>query len=712
MISPRKLQLLFFVLALSVSSLTAQHKKIDSLQKLVAVAPDDTNKVILLNKLAAAIFRYNGVDSVAYFTTIRAGLGLSEKLKYYRGEMEGRLSAGAYCTTVGKYSYGRSILNEGLSEATIKKDSAHILSFLTRIGSAYWQEGYYSVAAEYQYRALIIAELLGDKIKLASVYNVLGNIYIDQKDCKKAVLYHLKALAIRAADNDSLRMSHSYVNLGISYAICQKYDSATFYYSHALAIQTIKKNKIGQAYSFDGLGNCHLLKGNYQSAISYFKRAYVLLKESDDMNERITNLNFLGKSELKLGHFNEALAYFEEAKTLAESANKLIELKETYAGLSELFELKGEFKEAHKYHKLYTSVNDTINSKESIRRITSLEYNRQIEQENKIRSLEEEKTKISHEAEVKKQRLIIVTVIGIAGIIAIIMLFIFREYRAKKQANIIIRRQKDEVETQKQLVEEKQKEIVDSINYARQIQKALLPQHELVDARVPENFILFKPKDIVSGDFYWAATVAGELQTPNSELFYLAVCDSTGHGVPGAFMSLLNIGFLNEAIKEKNILSPELVLNYARERLISSISRENQKDGFDGILLKLIPGKENTIAEYAAANNAPVLIRDGCLTELQKDKMPVGKGERTESFNLFKIDLRKGDVIYLYTDGYADQFGGPKGKKFKYKPLNELLLEIHRKPMNEQHSILERKFAEWKGDLEQVDDICIVGIRI
>ncbi|MCE3226539.1 MAG: protein serine/threonine phosphatase [Bacteroidetes bacterium] len=713
---PVVLLILFSVFGFSQT----KFKKIDSLQAVVLKAPEDTNKVLLLNKLCASISRLNGVDSASYFKYFRESIDLSKKSGYYRGEIEARIAAGGYCTTIGKYSYGRNILNSGLAKAEQMRDSSNILATLTRIGTLYWQEGYYSIAAEYQYKALVYAEALKDKSRLSSVYNVLGNIYIDQKDCRKAVLYHIKALDIRTGLKDSLRISHSYVNLGISYCICHRYDSATFYYSNALAIQTKKRNKIGQAYSYDGLGNCYLLKGDYQSAIPYFKRAYVVLKESDDINERITNLNFLGKSNLKLGNPDEALPYYEEAKTMAESSNKLIELKESYVGLSELYELKNDFKEAHKYHKLYTAINDTINNKETIRKVSSLEYNRQIEQEEKIRTLETEKTRIAHEAEVKKQRMIIWLVSIVVVMVLILSLFIYREYKAKKSANEIITLQKQEVENQKQIIEEKQKEILDSINYAKQIQNALLAHHDFVDEHLPENFILFKPKDIVSGDFYWATEVksysldvqASEPITNNPQLFYLACCDSTGHGVPGAFMSLLNIGFMSEAINEKGIISPELVFNYVRGRLISSISRDNQKDGFDGILMRFEFGQDKIIVEYAAANNAPLLISDGKLIELEKDKMPVGKGEKTESFKLHKVNLKKGDMLYLYTDGYADQFGGSKGKKFKYKPLNDLLLEIHLLSLKEQSLILNQRFEEWKGELEQVDDVCVIGIRV
>lgn len=252
---------------------------------------------------------------------------------------------------------------------------------------------------------------------------------------------------------------------------------------------------------------------------------------------------------------------------------------------------------------------------------------------------------------------------------------------------------------------ERNKEMTDSINYAKKIQTALLAHNDILISHLKDHFVLFKPKDIVSGDFYWA--------TEQHNKFYLAVCDSTGHGVPGAFMSLLNIGFLNEAIKEKNIEQPHEVLNYVRRRLVESISKEGQKDGMDGILISMEKQIDGTIkVSYSGANNAPVLVHQDQYQVLKTDKMPVGKGEKEQSFNLYTIDYLPGDTLYLFTDGYADQFGGSKGKKFKYKPLYETLQKMSNTKMNEQCDLLNQAFDAWRGSLEQVDDVAVIGIRL
>ncbi|MBA2611443.1 MAG: SpoIIE family protein phosphatase [Bacteroidetes bacterium] len=285
-------------------------------------------------------------------------------------------------------------------------------------------------------------------------------------------------------------------------------------------------------------------------------------------------------------------------------------------------------------------------------------------------------------------------------------LFVKSRERKLQRQKVVLEQKVDQRTHQLKLAFEqigvKNKEITDSINYASKIQAALLPSQEDIKLLAKDFFILFKPKDIVSGDFYWAE------QKENK--FYLAICDSTGHGVPGAFMSLLNLNFINEAVNEKNISKPNEIFNYVRNELISGISKEGQNDGFDGTLVCF--DKANNTFTYTAANTKPILISNHTIKILPADKMPVGKGEKDESFTLHEVDYKAGDTLYLFTDGYADQFGGSNGKKMKFKKLEEIVSSIYYLTMEEQSKILNQKFNEWKGSLEQVDDVCLIGIRL
>jgi len=289
--------------------------------------------------------------------------------------------------------------------------------------------------------------------------------------------------------------------------------------------------------------------------------------------------------------------------------------------------------------------------------------------------------------------------------IPFVMLLSFLSVRMFKNEN---RKYALRVEEQRAALEEKNKEVTDSINYARRIQTALLAPAALMKKNLPRHFVLYKPKDIVSGDFYYASE-------SEQKQFWLCVGDCTGHGVPGAFMSLLNISILRELISEHRVQSPDVLLNRQRERIIAALNpdgaEELAKDGMDCVIAKF--DFENSRLSFACANNPMWIVRNGQLNEFRPDKQPVGiyEGE-PKSFTLHEWDLKPGDCIYMFTDGFADQFGGPRGKKFKYAQLKELIRSTAHLSAGEQQRVLDEQFETWRGSLEQVDDVLIIGLQV
>jgi serine phosphatase RsbU (regulator of sigma subunit)/ligand-binding sensor domain-containing protein len=268
-------------------------------------------------------------------------------------------------------------------------------------------------------------------------------------------------------------------------------------------------------------------------------------------------------------------------------------------------------------------------------------------------------------------------------------------------------KQKDELEIQRDEIADKNRSITDSIEYAKRIQNAVLPSKEFADEILPEHFILFRPRDIVSGDFYW--------MTKKGNNIVIIAADCTGHGVPGAFMSMLGVSFLNEIVNRHQVTSADVILNSLRTDIKKTMGQKGKegeaKDGMD-IALCIIDQEEMKM-QYAGAYNPLYLFRNNELIEYKADRMPIGiYVKEKESFTNNIIDLQKGDVFYIASDGYQDQFGGEDGQKFKTKNYKELLLEIHQKPMAEQREILNKRIDEWRGRWEQVDDIIILGIRI
>ncbi|MES2590998.1 MAG: two-component regulator propeller domain-containing protein, partial [Bacteroidota bacterium] len=286
-----------------------------------------------------------------------------------------------------------------------------------------------------------------------------------------------------------------------------------------------------------------------------------------------------------------------------------------------------------------------------------------------------------------------------------------------RQEKIKIEEANIHITEQKKVVEEKNKDILDSIHYAKRIQNALLRKEEYFVKHLPEHFVLFMPKDIVSGDFYWALRRGFSLPTEeeaSKKYWYVAAVDCTGHGVPGAFMSMLGMSFLNEIANGDILHTPAKILNELRTKVIKELGQtgkmENSKDGMDISLIRW--HLETNEIQWAGANNPLFLVRNGELQKIKGDKQPIGYYPESKPFTNHTLQLQEGDCIYIFTDGYADQFGGPKGKKLMYKQLEQLILTNCHLSMDNQKRILKKTFMEWKGELDQIDDVCIIGIKI
>jgi serine phosphatase RsbU (regulator of sigma subunit) len=298
---------------------------------------------------------------------------------------------------------------------------------------------------------------------------------------------------------------------------------------------------------------------------------------------------------------------------------------------------------------------------------------------------------------IQKQKIII-----IASVIAMLLLFglvyfIWRNYRYKKRANVLLRSQRDQIAYQK-------KHITDSIQYAKKIQTAILPSLELFTDKL-EHFVLFKPRDIVSGDFYWVDEVEKNL--------IIIAADCTGHGVPGAFMSMLGVSLLNEIILNQGITQPDEILNRLRAQIIIALKQDPEskiKDGMDMTICVLDRSRKKLF--YSGAENPLVHISEGNLKLVKADKMPVAIHEFMDPFTLHEVDLKQGDTFYTFSDGYADQFGGPRQKKFMSRNFRNLLLSVQDLPMMEQGIKINEVFEAYRSETDQVDDVVVIGVRI
>lgn len=488
---------------------------------------------------------------------------------------------------------------------------------------------------------------------------VIGTIYKDLKKSKEAERFY--KMGIQSDKEYNAWNARVYTGLSNILSDRGDFEQALIMGKKGLELLKGEDNQIGVSRALNDIGAIYYKLKNYDTALIYLFEALQIRKDNNFKHFILGSLIDIANIYFDTAQYEKALQYYLDAAPLAIETNHFGRLSLVYRRTADIYKKLNDLSKAVETFEKLIDVNNSLNQQEKEAKIS--------QSENKL--LKE------------------------------------REDEIERLRNVELKQAYD-------MIAEKNKEITDSIHYANRIQKTILAPEPDLQKFLGDHFVFFQPKDIVSGDFYWSVV----MNRQNGEQdFYLAVCDSTGHGVPGAFMSLLNTNYLNEAICEKQISEPHLILNYVRERLIESISKEGQKDGFDGILAR-INLKEKRI-DYAAANNAPVLIRNGTIHPLSADKMAVGYAEKIQPFALRQIALEAGDSLYFYTDGYADQFGSdnestgkPGGKKFKSKRLNEMLIEISTLPASEQAQKLKTVFDSWQGSFEQVDDVCVIGVRL
>jgi serine phosphatase RsbU (regulator of sigma subunit) len=665
--SPCLKSLTFNILFLLTLTVFSQQLEIDSLQQIVSKAAEDTNKVAALNKLGKVLAGTGDLDAaLPYFENAR---DLSEKLNYY---------------------YGIAVSLNNLGRVSMNKSA-------------------FPEALEYFFKSLVVAERYNIKAGMAAAMGNIGIIYENEKDYNKALRYHFKSLKIEEEIGNLDGVAASYNSIGNIYYFKKNYAKVLEYYNKSLDIKTKLGDEEGCASTLANIGNIYYYEKDFVKAQDYYFKALNFFEKLNDLQSIGMLSNNIAETYIGQKKYKEALKYSEKSLATSTQIGSLDDIKSAYMSLSSIYEGMGNFKQALLNHRLYTLYNDSIYNDENKRKAMETDIKYHFDKKAMNTRIENEKKQIILKEEAKNQRLIIYFGAGILILVIVFAVYAFRSFKIKQKINTQlsvqkeeIMAQRDEIELQRSIVEEKNKGLTDSINYAKRIQYTLLTNDEFLKENLKDHFVYFNPKDIISGDFYWAAKKGNK--------FFLAVCDCTGHGVPGAFMSLLSVSFLNEAINERGILSPERILDYVRGRLIESVSKDGQRDGFDGILICMENG--NNTFKYAAAHNNPIVIRNDSIIELPYDKMPVGHNEKIVSFNLHTFDLNKGDTLYLFTDGFADQFGGPKGKKFMYKQLKELLITISDKSLDIQKQDIEQTLNNWKGNLEQVDDVTLLGIRI
>lgn len=693
------------LLLFSIISL-AQNNEIDSLENLLETLPkDDESRAKILNELA-----YN------YYTT-----SSKKCIEYSQKALDIAIQ------TQNKKQMGNAYFN---------------------IGVAYYSEGNYQKALKNWKKKLEVNKQQNDSIEIASSYSDIGILYKNWGDYDTAVIFYQKALKIYEEGNFKKGQAYTLINIGnIYFYFGKKYQKALDYYSEALALfkelgneqltaRTL--NNIGMVYyeqkqsgkaleyfkkSLDiyiklnfesGIATTRLMVGStykdldeYQKAFQNMIKALDYYKKIDSKREIANATGAIAEVFFKQKKYNQALNYYKESLEQYNASKLIKEALDTYKAISKVYSELGNYQKSLENYKRYSELRDSIFTEESHNQITEMQTKYETEKkEQQIKILNQEKN--LKETQIRQQRLVIYFFIGGLAIVLVFSFLLYKQFNEKRKANIQLAEQNVEIKQQRDKIFQQKQEITDSIHYARRIQAALLPPPEQIDNILPEYFILNKPRDIVSGDFYWMAQKGKQT--------VVVAADCTGHGVPGAFMSMLGVTFLNEIVNTTSELKANEMLNQLRLMVINSLHQTGKegeaKDGMD-IALYIIDFDSYKL-QFAGAYNPLLLIREGKMIQHKADKMPIGIYIKKEKpFTNHEIEVKKGDILYTYSDGYVDQFGGDEGRKFLSKRFKKLLLEIHDKSMDEQKQILDHTIEQWHGEkFEQLDDILVIGTKI
>lgn len=703
-----KHSLFYLFLIIICSGTYGQNKRLDQIKALeqeLENTTDDTVKVRLYCDLA---IKYRSFDPqkaeekaiLAYDAALISGdkYSISKAIVLFGNN---RFYAGKYDEGLAFIDRAFEILDADTLQIQNNSDRVNLqlAKVFAAYGTGYDFKSDYANSIKYYLKATNIFEHIKAPEGLAVSYNNLGISYLYTDDLDKSEKYFKQSFDIYISLNDTNVAYQCKMNLGIIDYYKENYTQA---------IQTFidcaeQMNKIGNIRSaghcYTNIGEAYKSLNEFDSSLVYLKKGIEVDLQLDDPQGLGADYNIIGTLYQEKGDFELARDYFLKALDIAKQINRKVALRGAYGSLYNLEKLAGNNKQALDYHILYVAYHDSIQTESSTRELGKIEaeseYNKQIA----IQQIENDKKLELEEGKRNKQSIILYFTLGIIGVI---LFFVYMLIKSLKQT----KEQKKLVDLAKLEIEEKNKEMVDSIKYAKRIQLALLKEDDAEIKTLPNHFVLFQPKDIVSGDFYWTYHI--------DRYWYVAAVDCTGHGVPGALLTMLGTAYLNEICAGNRILTPAHILDELKQKITKELSQTGvqgeSKDGMDMSLIRL--DLDSNEVQWAGANNALYYVNDSGLQELKPDKQPIGYSDNPRPFTNHITPLKKGDSLYLFSDGYADQFGGEKGKKFKYSNFKKILLETDKAPSEEQRLKLLEVFTNWQGSLEQLDDVCVIGIRV
>ena len=669
------------------------------------------------------------------------------------------------------------------------EDLKGISGGLNNIGYVFLNQGKVDLALEYYFKSLKISQKIQDRNEVAVRYNNIATIYHDQGKIEEALEYHFKSLKIKEEIGNHEGAGYSYNNLGYIYldlndslntfnsfnkgvnyfqksssplGIALAYNSlgvayekyknpylASIYYNKSLKIYDEIGSTEGKAIAYNNIGGLYKKEKKYDEALNYYFNSLTLFESINQKKYSSKVLHNLGQIYLLKNDLNKANTYALKSKERSDEIGYPSNIMDASELLSKIYEKQGKGIQALEMYKLAINMRDSINNESTQKTSAQQQAKYEYEKQKAVDDVENEKLVAIEKEEKEKQEILTYATAGVLGLTGVFLCFVFNRLQVTKKQKVVIEEQKEVVEVQKRevesqkkeaenqrdiaeeqklIVEEKNKEITESITYAKRIQEAILPPPRLVKEWLTESFIYYKPKDIVAGDFYWMETVKTKTSSGDKTLVFFAAADCTGHGVPGAMVSVVCANALNRSVKEFELSDPGKVLDKVTELVTEAFEKSDEqiKDGMDIALCALdisakkvyYSGANNplyritTLDQKVEANSKTVANETHQLLEYKATKQAIGHNDHLIAFETIEIQLEPGDAIYLFSDGFPDQFGGVKGKKYKYSTFRKTLLGYFSESMETQKQLLASEFDTWKGNLEQIDDVCVIGVKI
>ncbi|HYG53170.1 MAG TPA: tetratricopeptide repeat protein [Flavobacteriales bacterium] len=580
--------------------------------------------------------------------------------------------------------------------ALIAKNPKDVASSLNNLGLMYINLGSYEKALKLLFEAKKTAEKSNNKEIASSILNNIGLSYERLGNDSTSLEYYLEA-AKKTEQSDQDGLAIAYNNVGWQYSRLKKTRLAIEYYKKSIDLAKHLNNTYAWSLATSNLAEAYNTLGMPDTAYALYENALSIAQKNNEEESiaaalmNMANINFynLGKKQEGLKMMQQAVDILYKNKNLSRGEGYI-------KRLAMMYEKSNDLVKAGKYYKLYSQIRDSLMNEQKSRAITELQIVHEVESKQKEIAYLNKKQELTN-AKVQQQRMLIY--IAVTGIVLLVLflLMLYNRYSIKHRANKKIAAAYKEVEY-------KNREITDSINYARRLQEAILPPEKLIQQHLNDFFILFKPKDIIAGDFYFFEA--------KDHMVFIAAGDCTGHGVPGAMVSVVCSNALSRCVKEFNLNDPGKILDKTRSLVLETFEKSESevKDGMDISFCAI--NMQTLELKWAGAHNSLFLIQNGLATEVTGDKMPIGKSENTRPFTTHSLQLARGNSFYMFTDGFADQFGGKKQKKFKASAMHKLIVDAQDLSMHEQKTRLLAGFESWRGGLDQVDDVCIIGIKI